>query len=452
MINLRALLFLFLASPALAQQPALVGYLPQWGETNDPPWAAKQLVTSGSMKLLTQINYSQAFINDGRCVVANPETDLNHRYDAANSVDGTADPIVPALDTPAQPGAAPGAPASGPSAPGVSGSSAPVLRGAFHQLQELRQRYPRTRLLISIEGKASAFADAAQPAKREAFVASCVDVFLRGNLGFGLRAPGLFNGIDVDWEYPNGPGAGGMSDGANFTALMVEFRRQLDLYGAATHTRPMLTIAVGAGLRRYPGVDWPLVARSVDQVGLMNYDYNGPWQKLTGIIAPLYPIPGQQQESGTIDGTVTDYETAGVPPAKLLMGIPFYGYHWSGVTDAGAQHGLGMTGKPDHDDSPYWKIAALPGVATPFRDPHSQAPWSYDGKDFWTFDDPASAAAKAGYSREHALGGMMIWELSGDTADGAMLKAMARALAHGGAAAHPVVSQATAPDAQSAAR
>ncbi len=394
------LLVLFLSAlPILAQapsqRPSIVGYLPQWGLYNTPPWSAKQLVMSGSARLLNQIDYAQAFIVDGRCTVADPNADLQHVYTADTSVDGSADSPLPA-----------------------------ALKGEFHQLQELQKLYPHIRMLISLEGKPAAFADAARPEKRAAFVASCVDLYLRGHLAPGLEAPALFTGIDVDWEYPNQTGTDGQSDGANYSALLVEFRRQLDAYGAATHTRPMLTIAAAAGLGRYPGVDWPLVARTVDRVGLMNYDYNGPWQKITGIVAPLYSISGVVRESGNVDGTVQEYENAGVPASKLLLGVPFYGYHWTGVTNAGAQHGLGSAGEAVHEDTPYGEIAALPGAATPFRDPHSAAPWLYDGNTFWTFDDPASVTAKAAYARAHGLGGMMIWELSGDTEDGSLIKAM----------------------------
>ena len=286
-----------------------MGYLPQWGLYGTPPWSARQLVTSGSARLLDQIDYSQAFIVNGRCAVADPEADMRHAYTAQTSVDGSAD----------VPGDAAGLP----------------LKGEFHQLQELHRLYPRIRMLISIEGKPASFADAAQPEKRAAFVASCIDMFLRGNLAPGVSAPGLFTGIDVDWEYPSGP-----QDGAQYTALLVEFRRQFDAY-ARHGARPLLTIAVAPGLGRYPGVDWPLVARTVDRVGLMNYDYNGPWQKPTGLVSPLYALPGLAAEGGNVDATIREYEGAGVPAAKLLLGVPFYGYHWTGVSDAGAQHGRG---------------------------------------------------------------------------------------------------------------
>ena len=406
--------FLLCAVP-LCAQPVIVGYLPQWGLYQEPHWTAKQLVTSGSAPLLDQIDYSQGFIVNGRCAVADPRADIQEPYPAANSVSGIGDAVPPGPDPGGQP-LKPGEP----------------MRGEFHQLQLLRQRYPHLRTLISLEGKAAGFAEAAQPDKREAFVASCIDLFLRGNVAPGVAAPGLFDGIDVDWEYPKDA-----TDGANFNALLLEFRKQLTAYGAQTHTAPLLTIAAAPGVGRYPGVDWPLIAQTVDRVGLMNYDYNGPWQKLTGIIAPLYPIEGVIRESGTVDGTVQEYEAAGVPAPKLLMGVPFYGYHWSGVAEAGAQHGLGMNGDPVHEDPPYHEIAALPGASTPFRDAHSGAPWLYDGDQFWTFEDPVSVGIKAGYAREHSLGGMMIWELSGDTPDGALLKAMRAGLGGPEAAKSP---------------
>ncbi len=383
-------LFCFLSLTSRAEKPVLVGYLPQWGLYQTPPWSARALVASGSARLLDQIDYSQAFIVDGRCAVADPNADFQHAYTAETSVDGTAD--------------APNAP----------------LKGEFHQLEELHRRYPRIRMVISIEGKPAAFADAAQPEKRAAFVASCVDMFLRGNLAPGVRAPVLFSGFDLDWEYPSNS-----EDGANFNALLVEFRRQLDAYKRAR----LLTIAVAPGLGRYPGVDWPLVARTVDRVGLMNYDYNGPWQKTTGIVAPLYAIPPVARESGNVDGTVQEYLNAGIPARKLLLGVPFYGYHWSGVKDAGAEHGLGMPGRGERGDTPYREIMGSPGAAgTLFRDPHSRAPWLFDGQSFWTFDDPASVRAKADYARAHRLGGVMMWELSGDSADGALVKALRRGL------------------------
>ena len=51
-------------------------------------------------------------------------------------------------------------------------------------------------------------------------------------------------------------------------------------------------------------------------------------------------------------------------------------------------------------------------------------PTTLAGNASWTFDDPAMMSAKAEYVREHKLGGIMFWELSGDTPDGELIHAI----------------------------
>ena len=64
---------------------------------------------------------------------------------------------------------------------------------------------------------------------RRRFVESAVGLFIRDH-------PGVFDGIDLDWEWPASEGNTGnvirAEDKANFLALVREFRSQLDAYGA----------------------------------------------------------------------------------------------------------------------------------------------------------------------------------------------------------------------------
>jgi len=379
--SLLLLLFLFPFQPSRAaekgQRPLLVGYFPQWGIYNDPPYFVKDLISSGSAQLLDQLNYAQGFIVDGRCAVADPNADLNRTYSAADSVDGSTD------------------------------NPLSKLHGSFHQLQELKRLYPQMKILISLEGKASAFAEAAQPQNRVAFVASCIDTFVHGHLAPGTDAANLFDGFDLDWEYPH------PEDVPNYLALLQEFRRQLD----ADRPGLKLTIAAGPSPHMYHGVDFAAVAKVVDLVGLMNYDYSGPWRSQTGFHAPLYSDHG-----GNADGTVREYEDAGVPADKLLLGVPFYGYSWKSV---GAEnHGLFQPGESIHEDRPYRYIQTIVGASTVYRDATAQAPWLYDGDTFWTYEDPVSARFKSAYAQQHHLGGVMVWELGEDSSDGLLLKAV----------------------------
>ena len=362
-------------------RPRVVGYFPQWGLYDDHRFLVKALMTSGSTKVLDQLNYAQGSVAGGHCSIADRNADLNVAFKADETVDGRAD---------------------------AQGSK---FKGYFHQLEELKKRSPMLKMLISLEGKASDFAEDARPENRERFVASCVDLFLRGNFGGGVRRPKLFDGIDLDWEYPKA------EDAENFIALLKEMRRQMD----AVRPGLRLTIAVGPSPRMYGGTDMGEVAKLVDEVGVMNYDYIGPWSKTTGLLAPLL---GDPTMGGTVERSLGAYRNAGVPRNKLLMGMPFYGYGWSGVGEG--NHGLYQEGKGIRGDRPYWYIEALGGDFERYRDENSGAPWLFDGKTFWTYDDPISAERKARFARDQELGGVMIWELSGDTGTGDLLKAVKR--------------------------
>lgn len=421
-----------------ASARSLVGYFPQWGLYNDKPYTVKSLVASGGAKMLDQINYAQGFVTGGHCSVADPNADINFTFTADNSVDGT-------MDQPTQP-----------------------LRGNFHQLQEFKRLNPRVKIVISLEGRGADFAADAQPEARAAFVESCVDVFLRGNLAPGVTAAGLFDGIDVDWEFPRG------ADSANYIPLLQEFRRQMDAF------RPgmLLTVALGPSPRMYGTADLAAVGRLVDRAGLMTYDFNGPWSSTTGFIAPL-----ATNEGGSVERTVNSWLDAGIPAQKLLVGLPFYGYGWRSVPDV--NHGFGQDGKPIHGDRPYSFIESLisqpatpavpkptqaaqtpptiplknpsaapltkdlPGGAAPeapkagatgsdtapaktagvlYRDPVSQAPWLFDGDSFWTYEDPTSIRSKASFVARQKLGGFMVWELSEDSPAATLLNAARAAL------------------------
>ena len=359
----------------------MVAYFPQWGLDSQPQYFVKNLVSSGSAALLDQVNYAQAAVSDGRCSMAYPKADLNYAFTAANSVDGSADN--------------PGSP----------------FKGYFHQLEELKKKYPRLKILISLEGSADFFAADAQPQNRRAFVTSCINTFLKGQFAPGITREGLFDGIDVDWEYPKAESA------ANYVALLAEFRKQMDAYRRGWG----LTVAVGPNAKLYPGVDMATVGRLVDEVGVMNYDYAGPWGTLTGIVAPLYKDAADPHERGSVDGTLHQYEAAGIQPAKLLMGLPFYGYGWQRVPVT--NHGLYQTGVPVDSDQPYHSIAGLMKHSRVYRNARTQAPWLYAGGDFWTYEDATSLAYKAGYVKREGLGGVMIWDISGDAEDGSLLKA-----------------------------
>ncbi len=361
----------------------IVGYFPQWG-VYERRFLPVDLVHSGAINLLTQLDYAQTTIANNTCVVADPQADTNTSFAAADSIDGRA-------DSPATP-----------------------LRGDLHQMQLLHARYPTVRLVISIEGKQSFFEEAARPENRVAFVRSCVARWLEGHLAPGMELGRVFTGIDVDWEYPTADHAD------DFYALMEEFRRQMN----AISPTMLLTIASSANSKSITPIQWSRVAASVDEIGVMTYDFAGPWSHTTGFVAPLRSADA---DAATVSTVMEAYRAAGVPSRKLLLGVPFYAYQWHNVPD-GATHGQNQKGDPlrgNRNQSTAAALLAASPAAKLYRDPVSAAPWIYDGDNFLTFDDEVSLRAKMQYVDQQHFGGVMIWELSGDTDDVKLLHTIA---------------------------
>lgn len=376
-LGLLALSLSFLAGSAQSQapRPLLTGYFPQWGLYASPQYTVKNVADKAGK--LDQINYAQGFVTGGHCSVADPNADTNYTFSAAQSVDGIA-------DTPTQP-----------------------LRGSFNQMIKLKRRYPHLKLILSLEGKAADFSADAQPGTRAAFVQSCVDLWIRGNVAPGVSIGTLFDGIDIDWEFPH------TEDATNYIELLKEFRRQMN----AARPGTLLNIAVGPSPRMMGGADVSIVAGLVDQIGLMTYDFTGPWVQHTGFVSALSGDVG----SGTVTRTVGAYRAAGVPAEKLLVGVPFYGYGWRLVPED--NNGLFQEGEPIHGDRPYREIETKIATSKVYRDTNSQAPWLFDGDVFWTYEDPISVTAKAHYALDQGIGGLMIWELGEDNEAGALLDA-----------------------------
>ena len=124
---------------------------------------------------------------------------------------------------------------------------------------------------------------------------------------------------------------------------------------------------------------------------------------------------------------------AGAPRDKLVVGIPYYGQGWTGVT--GGDDGLFQ---PATGPAPAtWEAgirglqgardAAGPGFHRAPR-PASPAAWLFDGTTFWTYDDPLGRAQKTLYVRPNGLGGAMVWSLDGDDANGTLTRVIDAAL------------------------
>ena len=224
--------------------------------------------------------------------------------------------------------------------PSVSGVAyAGPMYGNFAAIQQLKQLHPKLKVLMSIGGASAAntaaFASAASTkAGRQALAASCINLFVKGNVAAGITAPGLFDGFNIDWEFPTA------ADTQNFTALLKEFRTQLDELGETTGTHYVMSFDGPAGAQNYVNIDLKHAAAQVDFITIDGYNYAGSWDTQTNHASPLFddqqdPLNGQGLD---IDATVDAYLAAGVPARKYTMGLPLYGAGWTGVPNV--NHGL----------------------------------------------------------------------------------------------------------------
>jgi chitinase len=379
----------------------IVGYFTNWEIYNEAhPYFVKNIVTTGSARRLTHINYAFANVADNVCSLTDTWADIERPASAEESVDGVADP--------------------------EDGDS---LKGNFNQLRKLKKKYPHLKVLMSLGGwtLSAGFSNAALPENRRAFVKSCVDLLIKEP-----RWRGLFDGIDIDWEYPGlcgnscEPGTARPEDKQNFTALLREFRRQFD----RIDHRLLLTMAAGSDQPMVDNLEVSKIANILDWINLMTYDFHGTWETATNFQSALYPAAGDptRAQNFTADGTVRRFRAAGAPACKLTLGVPFYGRGWMGVpaTNFGLfqESAAPAPGSEEEGAESYRELKAK-GYKQYYR-ADAQAGWLYQDGFFWTFDPPMMMGAKMRYIRAKELAGVMFWDLSQDTDDGELIRTLAR--------------------------
>ncbi|AZS88460.1 glycoside hydrolase family 18 protein [Streptomyces griseoviridis] len=371
------------AAPAAAGSK-VVGYFTEWG-TYDRKYFVKNIETSGSAAKLTHINYSFGNVTGGKCAMGDGYAATDKAYTAAESVDGVAD----TWDQP--------------------------LRGNFNQLLKLKKKHPNLKVLWSFGGWtwSNGFGEASKnPA---AFAQSCYDLVKNP------KWAGVFDGIDIDWEYPNACGNTCDTSGRTaFTNLMAAVRAKFGSSGLVTAA---ITADATTG-GKIDAADYAGAAQYVDWYNPMTYDFFGAWDT-TGPTAPHSPLnsyTGIPKANYYTSATISKLRGLGIPASKLLLGIGFYGRGWTGVTQAApggtATGPAAGTYEQGIDDYKVLKTKC-PATGTVAGTAYAKC-----GNDWWSYDTPATIGTKMTYKNQQGLGGTFFWELSGDTTGGELIKAI----------------------------
>ncbi|MFF8580325.1 glycosyl hydrolase family 18 protein [Streptomyces albidoflavus] len=360
-----------------------LGYFTEWG-VYGRNYHVKNLVTSGSAEKITHINYSFGNVQGGKCTIGDSFAAYDKAYTAAESVDGVAD----TWDQP--------------------------LRGNFNQLRKLKAKYPHIKVLWSFGGWtwSGGFTDAVKnPA---AFAKSCHD------LVEDPRWADVFDGIDLDWEYPNACGLSCDSSGPAALKNMVQAMRAQ--FGTDLVTAAITADASSGG--KLDAADYAGAAQYFDWYNVMTYDFFGAWDK-TGPTAPhsaLNSYSGIPKADFHSAAAIAKLKAKGVPASKLLLGIGFYGRGWTGVTqDAPGGTATGpATGTYEAGIEDYKVLKnTCPATGTVGGTAYAKC-----GSNWWSYDTPATIKTKMAWAKDQGLGGAFFWEFSGDTAGGELVAAM----------------------------
>lgn len=320
--------------------------------------------------------------------------------------------------------------------------SADSLRGHIGEYKYYKSIYPDVKVLISVGGwtrSENFHAMAKDKASRKIFIDSVIDF---------LKKYPFIDGIDLDWEYPGidrkkdpndeyDRGApGGPEDTKNYGLLLKEIRQA---YKDNNMEDKLLTIAAPAGYDKADFLEAKEYAKYLDFLNIMTYDMHGAWETTTNHHSPLYAK--KDDPSGTspvdiknkynVDAAMKYYsDKLGVEPEKLNMGTPFYSRGWGGVKADSAKDALYANATGKYVGS--WDNAQSPGGQMPwfklrdmenkngfekYYDEKAEAPYLYNKSEgiFLTYEDERSLKAKCEYVIDNKYGGMILWEITGDS-------------------------------------
>jgi chitinase len=227
-----------------------------------------------------------------------------------------------------------------------------------------------------------------------------------------------FQGFDLDYE-------GDFTKGANqrmFQRLIDALRRASP---GAVLTFPAITVTTTfpqeSAVAFYAGI-----AGRLDHLFLQTYGMSGPYEGwVSWHSSPLHGedsadfCSSQPCKPTSVASNVDRFLAAGVPAAKLGLGVGFYGTCWRGVTGPN-QSIAGATVPASDNEMSYTNVVAL---YRPFMSDlydgaaeaaylSSDTPQGPQSCTFVSYETAGSIAAKGAYARATGLGGTIVWTIN----------------------------------------
>ncbi|KAF2636337.1 chitinase 1 precursor [Massarina eburnea CBS 473.64] len=279
--------------------------------------------------------------------------------------------------------------------PVAAAGDVPGTNGCLNAFALLKKKYTMLRVVLSVGGGGKGSEPFAAVARhqhsRQRFAQTALGLVQQ----FGI------DGIDIDWEHPSDS-----RQGEDYVQLLATLRHHLP---APQYT---LTTALPAGQWALQHINLSHASHYLDLINLMSYDFSGPWVKKCGHHAQLFSpkSPHSPEAAISCHSAVSYMVRQGVPPHKIVMGVPAYGRSFTGSKGVGHSYSgsAGEEGTFEYRDLP------RPG-AKEYIDDQIGAAYCVGGDGgFVTYDTPRTVHMKANYVRQNGLGGLFYWTGTGD--------------------------------------
>lgn len=223
-----------------------------------------------------------------------------------------------------------------------------------------------------------------------------------------------FDGIDFDWEFPNGS----RWQQLNFTYMLKELRESLDALGKETGKDYYISFTTPGGNWAFKLYDLAEAQLYTDFINIMSYDTYAERGMTSHHTAP-FGNPASGYTDASIDEIIQIYIRNGIQKSKIIPGAGMYARCWSQVQSE--TDGLFAPGRPVNSYLHYTVL--LGGYINKngyvrYWDDIAKAPYLYNKTDhiFYTYDDHESVQIKCDLIKQYNIGGIMIFEYS--TTDG----------------------------------